>query len=196
MEWLRLHPLIVTKEIVARYGSPITLQFSRYVYRRQQVFDERTTFDLEAHDVTPERVIELINSLSPDEELALHSTVRVRGRRLHIPMIDFSVNTWGAHIVTHLRNYLPRPVFKELMLFDSGRSFHAYSLRLLKPSQWHDFLGRLLLLNLPGETAIVDTRWIGHRLIGGYGALRWSCNTSHYRAYPKRVPFQIHSETG
>jgi hypothetical protein len=35
-------------------------------------------------------------------------------------------------------------------------------------------MGRLLLLNLPEKPCLVDTRWVGHRLIGGYAALRWS----------------------
>lgn len=54
-------------------------------------------------------------------------------------------------------------------------------------SKWNRFLGRLLLMNEPGSPALVDARWIGHRLIGGYAALRWSANSAQHDSVPKRI---------
>ena len=34
---------------------------------------------------------------------------------------------------------------------------------------------------------IVDSRWIGHRLIGGYSSLRWTNNTGMYRSEPSKI---------
>ena len=63
---------------------------------------------------------------------------------------------------------------------NSGRSFHAYSLRLISPKEWREFMGRLLLLNLPGRSSFIDSRWVGHRLVAGYASLRWTANSEQY----------------
>ena len=72
----------------------------------------------------------------------------------------------------------------EFAIFDSGRSFHAYGNRLLSTEEWIQFMGSLLLLNEPGKNKLIDTRWIGHRLMAGYSSLRWSCNTRWYKRFP------------
>src|SRR6185503_19201535 len=99
-------------------------------------------------------------------ELALHSNVSIRGRTFHVPMVDFSLPAAPSRrVLDRLQALLPRAVFLNLAFFETGRSFHAYSTTLLTPGEWLDFMGRLLLVTPKGEAHIVDTRWVGHRLI-------------------------------
>lgn len=76
-----------------------------------------------------------------------------------------------------------------MAVYGSGRSFHVYSTTLLGPKDWFDFMGRLLLINPRGQKEIVDTCWIGHRLIGGFGSLRWSNNSGMYLGSLSRISF-------
>lgn len=50
-------------------------------------------------------------------------------------------------------------------------------------------MGHLLLINPRNGAEVVDTRWVGHRLIGGFGSLRWSNNSGQYLGLPTRVAF-------
>ena len=85
--------------------------------------------------------------------------------------------------------YLPRRVVNDLLIFASGRSFHAYSPMLLRPKEWREFMGRLLLVNPPNAEQIIDARWTGHRLHGGFSSLRWSWNTGHYQRAPEFLKY-------
>jgi len=71
--------------------------------------------------------------------------------------------------------------------FSSGRSFHGYSTYLLGPKDWREFNGRLLLVNNNTIGNVIDSRWIGHRMIAGYSSLRWSKNTEIHSQTPTRV---------
>ncbi|MBP8273206.1 MAG: hypothetical protein KAY59_02190 [Acidobacteria bacterium] len=42
-----------------------------------------------------------------------------------------------------------------------------------------------LLQNAPDPNELVDSRWIAHRLVAGYSALRWTGNQEHYLAEPR-----------
>lgn len=179
------HPFRIVGLLQDRFGEDITFEFSRYVHTPQQLFDKRQTFQLTGHEISESRVSEVFQSLSVDEELAMHSRVRRRGRNYHIPMIDFVANNWTQKLESEFRKYLQKRINRQLLVFSSGRSFHAYGLCLLEPKEWFEFMGRLLLINPPGDLQYVDTRWIGHRLIGGFSSLRWSCNTSNYKKYPE-----------
>ena len=74
-----------------------------------------------------------------------------------------------------------------MAFFATGRSFHAYSLELLTPQAWNEFMGRLLLINPKRGSQIVDTRWVGHRIIGKYASLRWTNNSGSYLSLPKKI---------
>ena len=179
------HPARIIGLLQDRYGEDITFEFSRYIHSPQQLFDKRETFELVGQEVSGSQVMKIIQSLSADEELAMHSRVRRRGRNYHIPMIDFVSNDWTRELESEIRKYTPRNIYRQLQIFSSGRSYHAYGICLLEPREWLDFMGRLLLINPPTSPEFVDTRWVGHRLIGGFSSLRWSCNTSQYKKYPE-----------
>jgi hypothetical protein len=180
------HPLQVCLMLRQRYPD-IIFEFSRYRYIPQQILDPRVVFNASGADVNTLFLASSLEKLEPGEELALNSRVIVRGRTQHIPMIDFVTDVFDKHLYETLRNYLARTVMKELMVYESGRSFHAYSLSLVSPRAFTHHLARCLLANLPNRPPIVDTRWIGHRLLAGYASLRWSCNSMQHIRYPKIV---------
>lgn len=181
------HPFRIVSLLLDRYGPDLEFEFSRYIHTPQQLLDKREVFTKKGTQIVESWLNEIFDSLRDDEELALHSKVRRRDRNYHIPMIDFVCKDWSYRLESELANYLPRSVVRELLVFSSGRSFHAYGLTLLEPKEWHELMGRLLLINPPDAVPYVDTRWIGHRLIGGFSSLRWSCNTGAYKKYPERL---------
>lgn len=167
-----------------------TFAFSKYVYAPDSLFDEREFLSLSGEDLTEERINREIASLRPDQELAIHSNVRIKGKNLHIPMIDFSIeDTVDVEVFDRMSRYLPKTIMLNMAVYTSGRSFHAYSTTLLGPKEWSGFMGRLLLINPRNQPDIVDSRWVGHRLIGGFGSLRWSNNSGQYLGLPARIPF-------
>lgn len=180
------HPVSLVREIEAIYGGEVLLSFSRYFYRPCHLLDERVVFTETAAAVTSGWVLQAISQLQDEWELAMNSVVLDgRGRKKHLGMIDFVGKPPVSLIRERARNFLGPRMAASLILFDSGRSIHGYSLGLMGPAEWHHFLGRLLLMNLPGDKPLVDERWIGHRLIGGYSALRWSANSSHHSVAPR-----------
>ena len=164
--------------------------FSKYVYLPDSLFDERTILSVSGKELSEGRINQEIGSLRPDQELALHSSVRIGGKKLHIPMIDFSSEKMiTGEIFDRMSRYLPKALMLSMAVYATGRSFHAYSTTLLSPKEWVEFMGRLLLINPRDQPDIVDSRWVGHRLIGGFGSLRWSNNSGKYLGLPSRIVF-------
>jgi len=181
------HPFWITREIIERYGTSLQFELGEYQYRKDALDDTREYILISATDATPERIEDLIRELTAGHELALHSRVHFdEDDFLHIPMIDFC-GFLLPESRDRMKKYLPHGILDTLRLFDSGSSYHAYSTELLSQETWIEFMGKILLLNSPGENPFVDTRWVGHRLIGGFGSLRWSWNTPQYKKIPTRV---------
>lgn len=169
-----------------------TCTVSKYVYTPDSIFDQRTSLQVPTSALSESWIDQLLNTLLPDEELAFHSNLSIRGRTWHVPMIDFAAPAdTVAAAVDRLRMCLPRDVYQGIAFFASGRSLHAYSLAVLSPREWIEFKGRLLLANPREGKELVDTRWIGHRLLGGFSSLRWSKNTTQYLDYPRRFPVPL-----
>ncbi|WP_238965580.1 hypothetical protein, partial [Pseudomonas sp. AF32] len=130
-----------------------------------------------------------ISELEPNKELAFHSILRHNKKKYHIPMIDFKApEDLIRNSINSLQKVIPKKIFNELVFYNSGRSCHAYSLKIISNAEWIDFMGRLLLVSHPHEEQIIDTRWIGHRLMSGFSSLRWSANTDKYLALPQKIP--------
>ena len=103
-------------------------------------------------------------------------------------MIDFTCDVKDIEYAkSTLYKILPNNIFSGLVFYESGRSLHAYGSTGLKNKEWIDFMGRLLLANIPNKPEIVDTRWIGHRLMGRFSSLRWSSNSGMYLQIPSRI---------
>jgi hypothetical protein len=180
------HPIAIVRALRARYGSELVLSFSRYRYRRRVRADDRESFRAPVATVDAAWLARELAALAPDQELALESRVRLGGALHHIPMLDFIGMAHGQ--LKSVMEVLPQYPVRQAQIYNSGRSFHAYFPLLITAREWVRFMASALLCNTPSRPRVVDQRWIGHRLLGGYGALRWSCNTRHYRKLPERVP--------
>lgn len=186
MDW-KFHPYMVAKEIIRRYGTELAFEFSRYRYTPLSIKDEREAFWVPATDLTSSTVERLIEELAADQDLSFHSRVVGRGRGLnHIPMIDFH-GAFTPEKAAVIDQVMPVELSSELLIFQTGKSYHGYVPLLISEAEWQVFCGSLLLMNIPNHDAVTDVRWIGHRLRAGYAALRWSCNSNGYSILPRRL---------
>lgn len=124
----------------------------------------------------------IIGHLAIKEELTLHSLILWKGRRYHIPFIDFY--TSSSEEVYNSLEVLREKYNFDIYIFETGRSFHAYFDGLLPQDEWIKFLADLLLLN-KYDRLITDFRWVAHSMNQGFSSLRQSCNTPVYLEYPK-----------
>ena len=180
------HPLSVVETIRHVLQGDCELTFSQYKYEPQSPFDERFPMTVSSRSVDERWLDRQLSDLKPGWDLAWHSVIRTTKRKtMHVPMIDFATPCLEREELRLLRHILGRQIACSLLYFSSGRSYHGYSTTLLGPKCWREFMGKLLLLNLPGRSPLVDVRWVGHRIIAGYGTLRWSANSEHYLQVPR-----------
>jgi len=185
------HPYYFLAPLFKLEGAVVHL--SKYIYRPDTLSDERELIVIPALDLTSSWVERTIQSLHPGQELAFHSNVVINGETLHIPMIDLSTqDPIDGRIRDRMWHFLPKAVMSNLSLFRSGRSFHAYSKTLLHEEEWVQFMGRILLITAKNKKEeIIDSRWVGHRLVAGFSSLRWSNNTQQYLSIPSKVNISI-----
>lgn len=161
------------------------LNFKSYTYQKKSFNDE-----CKEH-ITPLKMVDISwlenvsNSLMWNEELAITSIIDSGNGRFFIPMIDLSikdlVRASSAPSINKFISYWDMDFF----VFNSGRSFHLYGNKLFSSDRlWIKFMSSLLLLNEPGQQQIIDSRWVGHRLMAGYSALRLTNKTNQYKRYP------------
>lgn len=181
------HPFFLIRDLASTLNDDAEFEFSTYEYEPQSILDHREIERIAAWNFTEDLIEQKIQSLPKNKELAIHSAVRINKKMFHIPMIDFVAPQQEiSKKIDTIRQILPREIFNEISFYNSGRSCHAYSVRLIKHSEWVSLMGRLLLITKPNENQIIDTRWIGHRLLAGYSSLRWSNNSSQYIALPRK----------
>ena len=168
------HPYWHVRSIVERYLQISALSLSYYTYEPQSVSESRRVWEISSQEFLNDSHVEHILLGTPrDQELAIHSDVRLAsGERKHLLMVDMSTSS-RAHL-EKLRVFLGDNFFEQIVWFASGRSFHGYGETLLSEGEWVRFMGLLLLANRPKLEPTVDPRWIGHRLLAGYSALRWT----------------------
>jgi hypothetical protein len=171
-----------------------SLSLSYYAYRPQAVADNRSAWQIASNVfLDSDRMEHIISATPTGQELAIHSDVALRsGERRHLVMVDMSTSA-KAHL-DKLRSFLGEHFFHQIAWYSSGRSFHGYGEDLLSEVEWVRFMGLLLLANKPSMEPTVDPRWIGHRLLAGYSALRWTKNTSHYLVQPSLIEQQARSK--
>ncbi|MDP9710320.1 UNVERIFIED_ORG: hypothetical protein J2X80_002399 [Pseudomonas fluorescens] len=181
------HPYWSIRDIVEKNCGVVALCFSYYTYVPQSLTDVREIFSISRSQFLDERFMFKVIVDTPDgQELALHSTVTMEnGEILHFPMIDMSTGS-TAHL-EKVRPILGDELFFDFDWYKSGRSYHGYGKFLMNQEEWTVQMGKLLLVNKIGVPPTVDPRWVGHRLIAGYSALRWTRNTSHYVGLPHKV---------
>ncbi|WP_101506791.1 hypothetical protein [Erwinia sp. B116] len=165
-----------------------SLIFSKYIYVPQSFIDKRTYQTIPFVQLNEYFLFNAFSELKEGEEVAIHSSVQDFGRDLHIPLIDFGKVERGIIDPMPLRE-LSYNWGMGFYIYNSGRSFHAYGSRLINGSEWIKFMGSLLLLNKPSGFKLIDERWVGHRIMAGYSALRWSNNSSFYKKTPTYVGY-------
>lgn len=186
---LSRHPVAWVSQVLAPWiNSNAQLEMSRYQYVPQSFNDYRSTYRIPVEQINENSLLEMLMSLEPETELAVHSRVVVNNEYYHIPMIDFG-SKGSTPSASEAIKELCRYWNMGFSLYESGRSFHGYGNGLLTNDQWLQFMGSLLLLNKPSGYKLIDERWVGHRIMGGYSALRWSKNTSHYKRFPVHCGF-------
>ena len=188
---MQRHPVQVVSEVTRRTGRDLVFTYSRYQVAppgEQAAAPRSPTFRVPAQDVKPEWLLARLAELGPKEELAWHSLVERDSGRFHVPMIDFCGRP-DALAVRGVWNLMANELGLrgDFVLFGSGRSFHGYFSDLISESMWSTYLGELLLINQQDCPPIIDARWVGHALVRGFAALRWSHNTSRYLAAPRLV---------
>jgi hypothetical protein len=188
---IEMHPICLVQRLAATRGEDLAFTYSRYEIAppgRQAAAPRSPVLRVSARDITPNWLVDRLAELNPREEMALHSWVEFKGAGFHIPMIDFNRRPLNSAL-----RRLGDPMAAEMDLsekfafFESGRAIHAYSADLIPENAWARYLGELLLRNKRGGPQFVDARWIGHALVRGFGALRWSCNTDRYLCMPHLV---------
>lgn len=182
------HPYWNAKLIVEAHLNEIsTLYFSYYDYIPQSLIDRRKIFTISPQNFLDSDFIESVFKNTPiNQELAFHSKIlATNGVYKHIPMIDMSTGSTAQ--LAKLKPFLGEDTFHDFKWFKSGRSFHGYGNILLSEKEWVEFMGKLLLANQKGLAPTVDPRWVGHRLIAGYSALRWTKNTNYYLSLPNSI---------
>lgn len=180
------HPLDFLLQVPKTFkGSEFDFELSSYSYKPQSVDDSRKVYRVKAENLIEE--YESIRSTLPREtEIAVHSRVFIDEKIYHFPMADMI----GKSNQSNTQNVVECFKFfqsKSITLYDSGRSYHIYGLSLINHQNWLAFMGRLLLLNLPGQDPIFDSRWVGHRLIGGFGSLRLTNFSKQYYKIPTLI---------
>lgn len=167
-----------------RHSENTIVSFKKYIYIPSTILDENIHFSESIDDINMDWLDDCLNELEHDEELAINSTLNIDGRNFFIPMIDLSTSDLtidNIRVFDEFMDYWNMDFF----VFDSGRSFHLYGTKLLLSNRtWTKFMGSLLLLNKRGGKTLIDTRWIGHRILAGESSLRWSNNSFHYKRYP------------
>jgi hypothetical protein len=181
----RNHPFEIVESIKSKYGANITFEFGKYIYLPQSVEEKRESFKVRADEINLTLINSYLDSLEPNQELALQSKVYSSATDfLHIPMIDFLCVEFGKYEAQTLTGILPNDIIKDFYLYDSGSSFHGYGVKLITEREWAQFMARLNLANFLNKKPIVDWRWVSHRLLAGYGSLRWSYNTAKHLRMP------------
>lgn len=157
---------------------------SFYRYLPQSLTDVRDIIDVPREKFLSVNFVEsLLHSTPEGHELSIHSTISLAGGQIrHLPMVDMSTSA-RAHL-EKLDPFIHEILREDIAWFASGRSFHGYGHELINSKQWVSFMGLLLLSNRKDMKPTVDPRWIGHRLVAGYSALRWTRNTDYYRSEP------------
>lgn len=193
-EW---HPRQLVEELVTRRGRDLVFTYSRYEVAEpglQATAPRSDVLRVPASDVTSSWLADRFAALGPNEEMAWHSWVECKGVGFHIPMIDFIGHPDPSELSQLSKVLAARMGLKgHFVFFETGRSFHGYFPDLIAEGALPKYLGQLLLLNKHDRPELIDTRWVGHALVRGFTALRWSHNTNRYRGMP-RLASVLHAE--
>jgi hypothetical protein len=185
-----IQPIDFIEDVMIKRRRVTGVFLSIYRDHPESLIDDRVSYSVPIQNLRS-KYQALLQRLKKDEEIAFHSVVTTSGQRLgskkHIPVIDFRSRD-RVRVEQTVQMLLDEYRVQQAALFASGRSFHLYLDALFASDDWVKFMGRLLLLNPRRGVVLTDARWVGHRLMGGYAALRWSANTPPYDQFgPPRL---------
>lgn len=183
------HPRAFIGEVASCFPDLSSFELSVYTHRPVAVSDRREVFEV-GRECLEDSYRQIEENLSLGQEIAFNSRCyfgRAKPRRVrHLLLADFKCSDLKGQIDDILR-FAREWEATRIALYSSGRSYHLYGDLLVPEERWPALMGRLILLNLPSQSEIVDTRWVGHRLLGGYAALRWSANSPQHQEKPRLV---------
>lgn len=178
-----MHPYSLIKWLATNNNNIKYFNFSFYEYKKNTIEDERIYIKLSREELLTSGLNSLKNKLPDRHEISFHSNlIMIDDSISHLPLFDMATSSRATLEV--LKKFVPKEIYEHSFWFDSGRSFHGYSLYPISHENWVKLMGLLLLVNQKDMKPIVDPRWIGHRLIAGYSALRWTRNTDYYLKIP------------
>lgn len=188
-------PLIFLQQFIWKLEDDALLHFSRFVTGGRGKTLRRAHIEVQAKEVTTSWVQRELGRLNGLEELVLHSDVRVGATVRHLAFLDLV----GRPSVSDVSAFCTRVTASssEWALYDSKNSYHLYFLSLLSRDAWYKFLGESILghtqesVDLP----IVDHRWIGHSIVNGSAALRWSKSSYKQLGYPELLHVNAESSS-
>ncbi|QFS61390.1 hypothetical protein GAY20_14575 [Pantoea dispersa] len=172
-----------TDSLLASSGD-VSFYFSKYI--DDKLAPQRVIIELKKNKLHSEKIKEIISELKVNEELSILSLIKIEGHIYHLPMVDFLSKKRTTKSI-EVANEIAFFWNMRFDIYDSGRSIHAYGSKLLSTPQWISFMGSLLLLNDKSGEKVVDTRWIGHRLMSGFASLRVSNNSGKHKSAPKYI---------
>ncbi|MCP3957171.1 MAG: hypothetical protein GY719_04905 [bacterium] len=182
------HPIESVERLAAEKPGIRAFELGVYIYSPQKVKDNRRVVVVQAKRLR-EEYCRLLECLKPGEEIAFQSRVYLgeerRGTVRHVPLVDFACKPEDERVVSAVGACNELGIGR-MSLYASGRSLHGYAESLVTEREWARLLGRLLLENRRHDDEVIDSRWVGHRLLAGYGALRWSNSSGMYAATPTR----------
>lgn len=127
------------------------------------------------------------------KEIALQSRVYFTdGSIHHIPMCDLTGKR-GRPEIKRVCDAMKLFDVDTGYIFNSGRSYHVYGDKLIPESAFVPLSAALLLTNETRRRPTVDERWVAHRLLAGYYALRLTRVHKHYRRGPQFM-YEINGE--
>jgi len=137
------HPFYSVKEYLIHTSKDWILEFSRYIYIEQGRTERRILLSQHLSNVTHNWLNFIMNDLEQNEEFAFHSRLYCHGQEFHMPLVDFSarMNPEDARDLICTKCNFERTCIK---VYDSGRSLHAYYLKLVSKDEWMRYLGCLL----------------------------------------------------
>lgn len=198
MEQFANHPIHEILSLVKEHNYLLdaTFTYSVVEYDYKMRIYSRDNRIIKGSNISIDWLNEELSNLKENWNLAFHTKIILHDRIIHIPFIDFNVHEFNSNVQDIIRYRISRQdsllkykhVIERTKIYSSGRSFHGYSNFLLDEPSWREFTLSLILLNYIKDldlfSLIVDERWIAHRLLEGFGSLRWSCNSDKYLQYP------------
>lgn len=172
--------------LAQNFGSETLVDVSEYCYTPNTIEDNRSIFQIRLYELCD--TIESFNSKN-GSELSLLSRIRHNNNNFHIPMIDFKtcnrneLYRFIGDLSLTLEQHMSLDRKPEFLLFDSGRSFHAYgNFKLPNLEKFFAYA----MLTMQGSD-LLDNRWIAHRILSGYASLRLTKSSDYYLSIPRHI---------